>query len=248
MRLHGLHFFPYPPLYILFFLLLLGLLLVLLQLGVIEYAYEHLGLSRRAAIAVLFGALLGSGINIPVAQFPAQRMVEPRIVEFFGMEYVVPYVVERSSTVVAVNVGGAVIPVLLVIYLMGRYGIRGRTLMALAVVTLVTHLLARPIPGVGIALPPLLPSLAAAGAAILLDRRGAPRTAFIAGTLGTLIGADLLNLGGLQDLGAPIVSIGGAGTFDGVFLTGIIAVLLAGGPRLGRRSRREAAGPNPPPS
>jgi uncharacterized membrane protein len=250
MRLHDLHFFPYPPLYLLIFLLLLGLLLVLLQLGVIGLAYEHLGLSRRAAILVLFAALLGSGINIPVARFPAQRMVEPRIVDFFGMEYVVPTVVERGSTVVAVNVGGAVIPVLLVIYLIGQYGLSGRILTALGVVTVVTHLLARPVPGVGIALPPLLPSLAAAGAALLLDRRGAPRTAFIAGTLGTLIGADLLNLWGLQNLGAPVVSIGGAGTFDGVFLTGIIAVLLAGGPGWRRRARRGGAPPpaEPPPA
>ena len=47
-----------------------------------------------------------------------------------------------------------------------------------------------------------------------------------AGSMGTLIGADLLNLDKIQGLGAPVASIGGAGTFDGVFLTGIIAVLL----------------------
>jgi uncharacterized membrane protein len=52
--------------------------------------------------------------------------------------------------------------------------------------------------------------------------------AYMGGVLGTLIGADLNNLGRVADLGAPVVSIGGAGTFDGVFLTGILAVLLAG--------------------
>jgi len=36
-----------------------------------------------------------------------------------------------------------------------------------------------------------------------------------------------MNLGRIQGLGAPIVSIGGAGTFDGIFLSGIIAVLLS---------------------
>ena len=37
----------------------------------------------------------------------------------------------------------------------------------------------------------------------------------------------------MSALGAPVASIGGAGTFDGIFLTGILAVLLAGlmGPR-----------------
>jgi uncharacterized membrane protein len=50
--------------------------------------------------------------------------------------------------------------------------------------------------------------------------------AYVSGVLGTLIGADLSNLGVIPKLGAPIASIGGAGTFDGVFLSGIIAVLL----------------------
>ena len=51
--------------------------------------------------------------------------------------------------------------------------------------------------------------------------------ASVSGSLGTLIGADLLNLGRIQGLGAPVMSIGGAGTFDGIFLTGIMAVRLA---------------------
>lgn len=228
MRVSDMHFFPHPPLYLLGLLLLLGLAVVFLRYYLIGHAYERLGLSRRAAVTILFAALLGSGINIPVAQLPAQRVVEPRIIQFFGMQYMIPSVVERQSTVIAVNVGGAVIPVLLVVYLVVKFGISRRSLLALAVVTLVTHLLAQPVPGLGIALPPLLPSLVTAAAAILLDPWAAPRTAFIAGTLGTLIGADLLNLGNLQSLGAPVASIGGAGTFDGIFLTGIIAVLLAG--------------------
>ncbi len=230
MRLHDLHFFPHPPLYLLAFLLLLGLVVVVLRYYLVGHVYGRLGLSRRAAVAVLFAALLGSGVNIPIAQIPGQRVIEPRIIDSFGMQYVVPQVVERGATVIAVNVGGALIPVLLVVYLIGRYGIRWQGLSVLAVVTFVTHLVAQPVPGVGIALPPLLPSLITAAATLLIDPWAAPRTAFIAGTLGTLIGADLLNLGSLQNLGAPVASIGGAGTFDGIFLTGVIAVLLAGSP------------------
>jgi uncharacterized membrane protein len=60
-----------------------------------------------------------------------------------------------------------------------------------------------------------------------LGRRNAPPLAYVAGSLGTLIGADLLNLGLIQGLGAPVASIGGAGTFDGIFITGILAVLLS---------------------
>ncbi len=228
MHPYELHFFPHPPLYTLFFFLLLGFLLLLLVFHLIDYAYERLGLSHRAALAILFASLLGSAINIPVAEIPAQRVVEAQVIQLFGMQYVVPSVVDHQRTIIAVNVGGAVIPVLLCTYLLARYGANRRLLLALGVVTVATHLLAQPVAGVGVTLPPLLPALTAAGAAILLDRRATPRTAYISGTLGTLIGADLLNLGSVQALNAPVASIGGAGTFDGVFLTGIVAVLLAG--------------------
>jgi uncharacterized membrane protein len=63
--------------------------------------------------------------------------------------------------------------------------------------------------------------------ALIFSWKNAPTLSYIVGTLGTLIGADLTNLGKLQGLGAPVASIGGAGTFDGIFLTGILAVLLA---------------------
>ncbi|WP_198171299.1 DUF1614 domain-containing protein [Actinoplanes awajinensis] len=60
-------------------------------------------------------------------------------------------------------------------------------------------------------------------AAGLRDRRGRLRRR----RAGTLIGADLTHLSAIRRMGAPLASIGGAGTFDGVFLSGVIAVLLA---------------------
>jgi uncharacterized membrane protein len=96
-------------------------------------------------------------------------------------------------------------------------------------IILVSNRLARPIRGVGIALPGLIPPLVAALGTYILcptpDLR-AP-SAYIASTLGILIGADLLKLGAVTQLGAPVASIGGAGTFDAIFLGGIIAVLLS---------------------
>jgi uncharacterized membrane protein len=89
------------------------------------------------------------------------------------------------------------------------------------------HMLAQPIPGLGIALPVFVPSLAAAVVSLLLAWRRAAPLAYISGSLGTLIGADLLNLGAMAQMGAPVASIGGAGTFDGIFLIGVVAVLLA---------------------
>jgi uncharacterized membrane protein len=80
---------------------------------------------------------------------------------------------------------------------------------------------------VGIAVPVLVPAVVALVIALIFSWKHAPALAYIVSTLGTLIGADLTNLGKLQGLGAPVASIGGAGTFDGIFLTGILAVLLA---------------------
>jgi uncharacterized membrane protein len=134
---------------------------------------------------------------------------------------------EWPRTIIAVNVGGAVIPAILSLYLVAKNRLYGRGLLGIAIVTTIVHLMAHPVKGVGIAEPTFIPPLIAAGVGLLLSRQYAAPLAYVSGSLGTLIGADLLNLGKIQGLGAPIASIGGAGTFDGIFLTGILAVLLA---------------------
>jgi uncharacterized membrane protein len=154
-------------------------------------------------------------------------MSDAVVVQFFGQRYLVPRWRRPQETVVAVNLGGAVVPCLLSLYLLTQATAPLRVVIATGVVTLVTHWLARPLRGVGIAVPLFIPPLSAVLVALLLVPQQAPLTAYVAGTMGTLIGADLLNLHKIRDLGAPVASIGGAGTFDGVFLTGIMAVLLA---------------------
>jgi uncharacterized membrane protein len=194
---------------------------------VLQYAYSKLGLSSGAALLVLLASLIGSYFNIPLAELPEREVRSGQVVEFFGMRYVVPVVTDWPRTVVAVNIGGAVIPTLLSLYLLIRNRIWGSAAIATLVVIFACYLLAQPVPGIGIAIPSLVPPIIAAMAALLVARTNVAAVAYISGSLGTLIGADLLNLGKVQGLGAPVVSIGGAGTFDGVFLTGIIAVLLA---------------------
>lgn len=234
-----LNYFPHPPFILVLLLLALAALTVLLRFVFVGFAFRRLGLGRAAAMWLLWGALIGSQVNIPVAQFPAEHIERNATVSLYGIVYVIPEVVERQRTVLAVNAGGAVIPVLVSLYLMVRFGLTLRVLVATAFVTAVAYGVAQPVRGVGIAMPPFVAAAAAAVAAVLLDRPTAPRTAFVAGTLGTLIGADLLNLGKLNLMGAPVVSIGGAGTFDGVFVTGIVAVLLAGLGGRGPRSQEE---------
>jgi uncharacterized membrane protein len=93
--------------------------------------------------------------------------------------------------------------------------------------TFISHRLARPVKGVGIAMPAFIPPILAAVVAVIFSYNYAPPLAYISGTLGTLIGADILNIQKIKGLGAPVASIGGAGTFDGIFLNGIMAVLLS---------------------
>lgn len=229
-----LNYFPHPSFVILLFALLLGVVMLVLRFVFVDFAFQRLGISRGSALLLLWISLLGSNINVPVAQMPGHDIEQDTAVSAFGMVYVVPRIVEVGRTIVAVNLGGAIIPVLVSSYLMFRYGLGLSMLVALAFVTAVVHLIAHPVAGVGIVMPPLIASAAAAVVALVLGRTQAPRIAYVAGTLGTLIGADLLNLSRLNLMNAPVVSIGGAGTFDGVFITGIVAVLLAGlraGPR-----------------
>ena len=224
----SIHFFPLATPLILFFFLLIALLIAVIEIGAIEYAYEKIGVNRRYAFVLLFMSLLGSYVNIPVAEFPAEQVLSNQEIPYYGMHYVVPWVQEWPRTLVAINLGGAVIPMILSVYLLLKNRIVWPSALAVLMVTAVVHWLAEPVRGVGIAVPTFVPPLVATGAALLFADRSAPAVAYVAGTLGTLIGADLLNLGRIQGLGAPIASIGGAGTFDGIFVTGIIAVLLTG--------------------
>lgn len=215
------------PLLLLLLVLLLVVFVVLVELRVLSYAYRKIGVPARYVFAILVLTLLGSHVNIPLYSVPARQVVVPETVWMFGRPYIVSQVVQQGATVVAVNVGGALIPTLLSLYLFFRMNLRGRMLIGTAVVALVVHQLARVVPGVGITVPMLLPPLLAAGVALILAFRRAPAVAYVSGSMGALIGADLLNLGRVAEMGAPVLSIGGAGTFDGVFLTGILAGLLA---------------------
>ncbi len=223
-----MHYLPLSPA---FFSILVGLffvLAILIQIGILRYAYARLGMSPQSALLLLLASLAGSYLNIAVAEIPAQQIVSGQEIEYFGMRHMIPVVVDWPATVIAINVGGALIPTLVSLYLLARNRLWGLGLIATACVAALVHWLAQPVPGLGIALPIFVPAIAAAVVAAVLSRAYAAPLAYIGGSLGTLIGADLLNLDKIQGLGAPVASIGGAGTFDGIFVTGILAVFIAG--------------------
>ena len=223
-----IHYLPLTPgLFSILVFLAIGLI-ILIQLRILRYAYMRLGVGPGVALLLLFGSLVGSYFNIPVTILPGHPVRSAEIVEYFGMRYIVPLVTSWPGTVIAVNVGGAVIPTIMSLYLVIRYQLWLKAALAVAAIAFVIHSMATPVPGIGIAVPVLAPVLTTAILAFILSREYAPPLAYIGGSMGTLVGADLLNLDKINGLGAPVASIGGAGTFDGIFLTGILAVLLAG--------------------
>lgn len=219
------------PLGLLLTLWLATLVIVLLALFLLEaiaYAYRRIGISESALFALVLASLLGGAINIPVARLRSRPAAGVGEVLVFGVRYRIPVVRRPAQTILAVNLGGAVIPSGVSLMLLIKDDIWWQAAVAVFCVAVLVHAVARPVPGLGIAVPAIIPPVLAAGAALVISPNAAAALAYVTGALGTLIGADLLNLGRVKDIGAGVVSIGGAGTFDGIFLSGMIAALLVG--------------------
>lgn len=157
---------------------------VLVGLDVITYAHQRIGLSPGWLFAALLGSIIGSWFDIPVACLPDRSERRESDAVAFGVRYRIPTVVHTGTTTVAVNVGGALIPSALAGYLVVHSRIWLHALIAVAVVSVLVWLVARPVPSVGTVAPTFIPPI--------------------------------------------VASIGGVGPFGGIFLTGILAVLLAG--------------------
>jgi len=214
---------------LLFLLLFLGLifLFALVHVGLMTIAFEKIGFGPGQVFFFLLASLIGSGMNIPVKRIRHQADSFPDQVTLWGIKYRIPTGISHQ-TVIAVNVGGALIPMAVSIYLMFKWQLFFQPLLGILAVSAITYHLARPIPGLGIALPLFIPPLLAALVSLLISTTDlSPVVAYISGTIGTLVGADILHYKDIGQLNTPVASIGGAGTFDGIFLTGIIAVLLA---------------------
>lgn len=208
--------------FIVLVILLLPALAFMFYFNLAAISFTKLGLTPSGAMFLFGLSLLGSIINIPL--YRQRFVVEERPALWFPfLFYYPPRVRER---VIAVNLGGAVIPTLFAIYLLGRAPL-GPTVVATLLVAWLAKSLARVVPGVGITLPAFIPPLAAASLAFLLARDAAAPVAYIAGSLGTLLGADILNLPQIRRMRSEAISIGGAGVYDGIFLVGVVAALLA---------------------
>lgn len=216
-----------PP-HMLLFVALLVVFIMLVQLGILRIAFDKLGLSPTGAYLLLLTSLFGSVINLPLFTVRTDKPVEIPVHPLFRGLLHRQTIHFEGKTVIAVNVGGCLVPVTFSLYLMAINPLGVIDIVTgIAVVTAISYLLSRPIPGLGIGMPVFIAPITAAVVALLLNPTLSAPLAYISGTLGVLIGADLLKLRDIGKIGTPMAAIGGAGTFDGIFITGIVAVLLA---------------------
>ncbi len=222
--------FPLGCLPFMFFLLIL--LIPLFLADVMLTALSRLGLAPLSALITGIGIFLGGIVNIPVKQVRREQPIDNRPSRLYGLDRFFPrQTSSRNYTVIAVNLGGCVIPACLAVYELLRLLAQGAAplmaaLFAIAINVGICYWLARPIPNTGIALPALVPGITAALLALLFMPDFAPPVAFAAGVLGPLIGADLLHLKDIRRIATRVASIGGAGTFDGIVISGLLATLL----------------------
>lgn len=207
---------------------LVTLLVVFVQIGALVIAFDKLGLSPESAFLLLFASLIGSMINLPLFTVRAEKG---------SLDQVPGHLHDRlreamrkfsGRTLIAINAGGGLIPITFSVYLLHHNPLPlWDVLLAVGIVSAICYAFSRPLPGLGIGMPIFIAPVAAALVAIIINNELSAPLAYIGGVLGVLIGADLLRLGDIRRMGVPVASIGGAGTFDGIFLTGFVAVLLA---------------------
>ncbi len=217
-------FFPVAFLIFLSFILFLPILFLLTYFRIVSIGFEKLGISSEATIFLLFLILIGSTVNIPLTK---KKFIYVERSRFFGL-FKIPKI---KTQYIAINLGGAIIPILLSLYFLYSLWQRGVNLKPIFINTIlmiiICKYLARVLPGKGISLPVLIPPVFSALFALILIPEFAAPSAFISGVFGTLIGTDLLNLRKIQKLSPGFISIGGAGVFDGIFSVAIFSALIS---------------------
>jgi uncharacterized membrane protein len=235
----GVRFFSAGPLSVFAVIILVGLVILLIPLfilGMIGAAFTRLGFSWITAIAVVLLMLFGSYVNIPLYRIKRDMVrISPDTTAVSGSGSLWP-ADPVWETLVSINLGGAILPLCISLYLLYQAVlITGTSLLVpvgagIVLVALVTFFATRPVRGAGLRVPLLIPALTALLMGMFMfGGAGIPATvmAFVSGTAGALLGGNIAQLFRIKDLEVHSVSIGGAGTFGAVFICCILPALVA---------------------
>ena len=235
----GVRFYSAGPLSVFVIIILIALVIILIPLlilGIIGAAFTRLGFSWIAALAVVLLMLFGSFVTIPVYRI-RRDMIRVSHNEASVFDVCVPCASAQVwDTTISLNLGGAVIPVCVSLYMVYRaILITGTSLVftvcaGITMVAIITFVSTRLVTCAGIQVPLLIPGLTALLAGLLLaggTGLTAAVTAFVSGVTGVLLGGNVANLYRIKDLEVPEVSFGGAGTFGSVFICCMLPALIA---------------------
>jgi len=221
------------PVFALFLFFLLAVLSPLLFGRLMLASLEKLHLDPSTAVMLMIAIFVGGLINIPITTISRGKNVSSNPLAVYGLDGFWPQLQRNTTkTIIAVNLGGCVIPVGLSLYEIWFLASMAPHSLALSLLgctinIVACYFVARPVKGIGIVMPTFASPLIAVTLALLLVPETAPPAAFVIGVIGPLVGADLLHLRDIEATETGIASIGGAGTFDGIILSGIIAAYLA---------------------
>lgn len=199
------------------FLLYLPLFFGVLFFHLIEFGFEEIGIPANLTFFLILLILLGSFINIPLTK---RKYFYVKKRYFFGL-------IEREELRgegIFINLGGGLIPLIISLYLIYKIPQKSSILWPTLFMIFISYSLSRVIPERGVVIPAFIPPIFSAIFALVFCHPFAAPCAFISGVLGTLIGADILHLPDFKEKG--FLSIGGAGVFDGIFLTAIFSAVL----------------------
>jgi uncharacterized membrane protein len=141
---------------------------------------------------------------------------------------------KSGNVIIGVNIAGAVIPIILSLRMLEQ----GRapameSLLGIVIVTYIAYSLSEVIPERGVLLYSYhIPTIAASLTGILAARKKWNRAgpaAYVSGSIGILLGADILHMQevfNLQLQRTIFAVIGGAGVFDAIFIVGMLAVVI----------------------
>ena len=189
-------------------LVLLSLIIFLIMAVLFPFVFgelmlaslSKLHLSPSTALTLVIAIFVGGLVNIPVKSVVNDRDVVSRPLAVYGLADLWPQLQRvRRETIIAVNVGGCLIPVGLVVYeIIQLATFNPPSLFAVAVGcvvnSLVCYFIARPVTGIGIVMPGVISPIIAASVALLLAPDVAAPVAFAIGVIGPLVGADLMHL------------------------------------------------------
>ncbi len=141
---------------------------------------------------------------------------------------------KSGNVIIGINVAGALIPIFLCLRMLEQ----GRapameSLLGIVIVTYLAYSLSEVVPEKGILLYSYhIPAITASLTGVLAARKKWTRAgpaAYVSGSIGILMGADILHIQevlNFQNEHTVFAVIGGAGIFDAIFIVGILAVVI----------------------